>query len=236
MATELIAPGVWVVKGGFPVPTMNVFLLEESGGGVTMFDAGVKSMVKQLSRTCASKGGLQRIVLGHGHPDHRGAAPELAAPVYCHADGVADTEGDGGRGAMDLSKLGPHGRLTMPLLLRHWDGGPVPVTGTVGEGDDICGFKVVDIPGHASGQVALFRESDGLALTSDCFYTLDPQTGIKGAPRLPHPAFNVDEEATRQAVLRVAELDPRTAWPGHADPLQEDVQAVLRKVASANDR
>jgi hydroxyacylglutathione hydrolase len=234
MSTKPVAPGVWLVTGGLPVPTMNVYLLEEDGGGVTMFDAGVKSMVKQLRTVCDAKGGLQRIVLGHGHPDHRGAAPGLGAPVYCHADNVGDTEGDGGYGYMDMSKLHPPGRVAYPLLMRMWDGGPVSVTGTVAEGDDVCGFKVVDISGHAPGQIALFRESDGLALTSDCFYTLDPQTGIKGRARLPHPAFNEDEDGARAAVARVAELDPSAAWPGHARPVTEDVRGTLGKVASAS--
>ena len=31
--------------------------------------------------------------------------------------------------------------------------------------------------------IGLWRESDRLALTSDCFYTLDPQTGLQGARR-----------------------------------------------------
>ena len=233
MAVKPVAPGVWLVTGGFPVPTMNVYLIEDSGGGVTMFDAGVKSMVKQLRAACDAKGGLNRIVLGHGHPDHRGAAPGLGAPVYCHQDNVAESESAGSPSYMDPSKLGPHGRLALPYLLKHWDGGPVKIAGTVSEGEDVSGFKAVLIPGHSPGQIALYRESDGLALTSDAFYTLDPQTGIKGKPRLPHEAFNQDQEQTRASALKLAELDIRSAWPGHANPIKEDVSATLRKVASA---
>ena len=46
-----------------------------------------------------------------------------------------------------------------------------------------AGFKVMHLPGHAPGLIGLFRETDRLALVSDCFYTLDPQTGLKGATR-----------------------------------------------------
>lgn len=229
-----VAPGVWLVTGGLPVPTMNVYLIEDSaGGGVTMFDAGVKSMVKQLRAACDAKGGLNRIVLGHGHVDHRGAAPGLGAPVYCHADNVADTEGDGGLSYLDKKALPAYGRPLFPILLKMWDDGPVKVTGTIAEGDDVSGFKAVEISGHAPGQIALFRESDGLALTTDCFYTLDPLTGIKGKPRIPHHAFNQDQDAARAAVAKMAELDPREAWAGHADPLKSDVKATLQKVATA---
>lgn len=229
-----IGDGVWLVVGGRPVPTMNVYLLEDEGGGVTMFDAGVASMVDQLREASDGLGGLNRIVLGHGHVDHRGAAPGLAAPVYCHVDNVPDTEGDGGRAYMDLSKLPLHGRAIYPFLLRGWDGGPVKVAGTVTEGDEVCGFKVVDVAGHAPGQIALFRERDGLALTSDCFYTIDPLTGIKGAPRLPHAAFNQNEDGARAAVRKLAELDPAAAWPGHADPLRNDVKTSLLRVAEGS--
>lgn len=78
--TRKVAEGVWLVRGGLPLPTMNVYLIEDSGGGVTMFDAGVSSMVKSLRSACDDLGGLNRIVLGHAHVDHRGAAPGLDAP------------------------------------------------------------------------------------------------------------------------------------------------------------
>lgn len=233
MAIKSVAPGVSLVTGGFPMPTMNVYLLEDVGGGVTMFDAGVKSMVNQLRKACNAKGGLNRIVLGHGHPDHRGAAAGLGAPIFCHAHNVADAQGDGGRSYMDMGKLGLHGRAALPVLLRLWDGGPLVVEGTVAEGDEICGFNVIDIPGHAPGQICLFRPSDGVALTSDCFYTLDPQTGIKGRPRPPHPAFNLDEDEMRSSIAKVGNLNPSSAWPGHADPLTEDVRSTLKAVASS---
>src|SRR5215213_3439710 len=72
---ERVAEGVWLVRGGFPLKTMNVYLIEDPQGGVTMFEAGIKAMVAGLSAAAASLGGLNRIVLGHAHPDHRGAAP-----------------------------------------------------------------------------------------------------------------------------------------------------------------
>ncbi|MDQ4094621.1 MAG: MBL fold metallo-hydrolase [Actinomycetota bacterium] len=222
-----ISKGVWLLVGGRPIATMNVYFLEEEGGGVTMFDAGVKSMTRQIRASSDELGGLQRIVLGHGHPDHRGAAAGLDAPVFCHPDNVADTQGDGGISNMQLSRLPFHGRLAYPLLLKAWDGGPVRVAGTVAEGDEVAGFKVVNIAGHAPGQIALFREKDGLALTSDCFYTIDPLTGFKGPPRLPHAAFNLEQEKTRAAVRRLADLEPAVAWPGHAEPVTTDVRKSL---------
>lgn len=223
--------GVWRVAGGLPMPTMNVYLLEDDGGGVTMFDAGVSSMAKSLRKACAERGGLNRIVLGHAHVDHRGAAPALDAPMYCHPAEVADAESDGGFHYQDTSLLAPHGRVVMPRLMKMWDGGPVKISGTVSEGDEVAGFRVVDAPGHAPGQIVLYRERDGLALTTDVFYTIDAQSGLPTSPRLAHPAFHYDEEAARSAMRKVAELDPSSAWPGHARPVTEDVKAALLKGA-----
>ena len=92
---------------------------------------------------------------------------------------------------------------------------------------------MVDLPGHAPGLIGLFRESDRLALVSDCFYTLDAQTGRKGAARIPHPAFDADLEQTRMSIRKLAELEPSVAWAGHADPVTGAVRAQLMQAAAA---
>jgi hydroxyacylglutathione hydrolase len=233
MTRELkpVADGVWLLRGGIP-RTMNVFFIEDDRR-ITLFDAGVSSMTKAILRAAAPLGGIGRVILGHGHGDHRGAAPGLGAPVFCHPAERADAEGDGGLHYADMTKLNPLGRVVMPRLLRKWDGGPVDIAGTVEEGEVIAGFEVVHLPGHAPGQIALWRERDRLALTTDAFYTLDPQSGIKGPPRIPHVAFNLDNDELRRSLVKLAALEPRTAWPGHADPLRGDVRAQLERVAES---
>jgi glyoxylase-like metal-dependent hydrolase (beta-lactamase superfamily II) len=211
--------------------TMNVYLLEDDGG-VTVFDSGIKAMTKGIASAAATRGGIKRVLLGHGHPDHRGAAPGLGATVFCHPDEVADAEGDGGAHYFDFSKLDRwFARLLMPRMMRSWDGGPVKIEGTVSEGDEVAGFKVVHLPGHAPGQIGLWRESDRLALVSDTLYTLDPETGRRGDPRVPHHAFNKDTEQARASILKLAELEPAAVWPGHADPIRGDVRQQLERVA-----
>jgi glyoxylase-like metal-dependent hydrolase (beta-lactamase superfamily II)/predicted ester cyclase len=227
---ETVADGVWLLRGGFPLKTMNVYFVRD-GDGVLLFDAGIKAMTNSVAAAGVELGGITRIVLGHGHADHRGTAPGLGVPVYCHADDKADAEGDGGEHYFHFERLNPVGRFLMPKLLHVWDGGPVQIAGTVQEGDDIAGFKVVHLPGHAPGMIGLWRESDRLALTSDCFYTLDPQTGMKGHARVPHAAFNEDTEVARASVRKLAELEPAAAWPGHADPLRGDVKSQLLTAA-----
>jgi hydroxyacylglutathione hydrolase len=233
LRTEQIAPGVRVARGGFPLKAMNVYLIED-GDGVTVFDAGIEAMGPALLAACARLGGARRVVLGHADADHRGAASALDVPVYCHpAEHTAAGATSSFRDYWQMDKLKPHGRLLLSRLLPAWDGGPVRVAGTVAEGDEIAGFSVIDLPGHAPGLIGLFRESDRLALVSDCFYTLDPQSGLKGGPRVPHPAFDADVEQTRASMRKLAALEPSAAWPGHADPVTGDVRSQLEQAAAA---
>ena len=194
-------------------------------------------MTAPLAAAAARLGGIKRVVLGHADADHRGAAPGLDAPVYCHpADRAAAESADSYRPYWDRSKLGPRGRTVLWRLIQTWDGGPVEIAGTVAEGDEVAGFKVVDLPGHAPGQIALFRESDRLALVSDTLYTLDPQSGRRQPAHVPHPAFNQDTEQARASIRKLAALDPAVVWAGHADPVTGDVGAQLAEAADAPAR
>lgn len=229
---EWVAEGVWLVRGGFPAKTMNVYLLEDQGR-VTMFDAGIDDMTIGLRSAAARLGGVKRIVLSHADADHRGAAAGLGAPVYCHPkEREAAESPSSSRPYWDLSKLDPPARMVYPRLLASWDGGALEVAGTVQEGDEIAGFRVIDLPGHAPGLVGLFRERDRLALVSDCFYTLDPQTGIKGLPRVPHSAFNESTEQAAESIRKLAALEPSAAWPGHAEPVTGEVVKQLHQAAA----
>lgn len=226
-----VAEGVWRLQGN--PARCNVYFVSD-GKGVLMFDAGAKTMTKSVAATAAQLGGLTRIVLGHGHTDHRGTAPAFDVPVYCHPDEVVDAEGSGGfRYWGDLAQLGWRRPIHLLLHRRFWDGGPVKIAGTVSEGDDVAGFRVVHLPGHAPGQIALFRERDRLALTSDCFYTLD-EWGRDCAPHVPWPVYNLDTEQARASIRKLAALEPAACWPGHANAVAgADVRARLERAADS---
>ncbi len=229
---ESIAEGVWVVRGGRP-KTMNVYLIADEGG-LTMFDAGISDMAGALRSVTARLGGLKRIVLGHADCDHRGAAPAFDVPVYCHPlERDAAQSESAFRTYWDLSKLKPYARPVFPKLFQSWDGGAVQIAGTLEEGDEVAGFRVIHLPGHAPGLIGLFRESDRLALVSDCFYTLDSQTGRSNAAHVPHAAFNFDTEQARASIRKLATFDPLTVWAGHSHPVTGDVAAQLDAAAAA---
>jgi glyoxylase-like metal-dependent hydrolase (beta-lactamase superfamily II) len=227
---KMVAEGVWVVQG--QPGRCNVYLIEDEGG-VTLFDAGARTMVRSVAAAGAKLGGIRRVVLGHGHTDHRGTAPALGVPVYCHPDEVQDAEGSGGFRYWPEGLAGlptPHRQIQRVLHRFAWDGGPVEIAGTVEEGDEVAGFRVVHLPGHAPGLIGLWRESDRVALTSDTFYTLE-MWGRDCPPRVPFAVYNYDTEQARASIRKLAALEPAAAWPGHAKPLTGDVRSQLERAA-----
>jgi len=227
---KLVAEGVWTLQGH--PGRCNVYLIEDDGG-VMLFDAGARTMTRAVATAGARLGGIRRVLLGCGHTDHRGVAPALGVPVLCHPDEVEDAEGSGGfrYWPANLAGLPPVVRQAHRLMHRYaWDGGPVKISGTVNDGDELAGFRVVHIPGHAPGQIALWRESDRLALSSDCFLTLD-MWGRNCDPRVPEPVYNFDTEQARESIRKLAALDPAAAWPGHAKPVTGDVRSQLERAA-----
>jgi glyoxylase-like metal-dependent hydrolase (beta-lactamase superfamily II) len=235
---EPVAEGVWVVRLRPPARVQrltNVYLLRE-GDGVVAFDSGSRDMAPAIAGAAGELGGLRRVVLSHAHADHRGGAADLGVPVHCHPDERADVEGDGGLHYFDFSRAAnPLVRRLAPGTVRRMDGGPVRVEGTVAEGEEVAGFRVVHLPGHAPGLIGLWREADRLALVSDAVFCFDPFTalGLPGKPRIAPPAVRPDPDAARASVRRIADLNPATVWLGHYGPLTGDVRAQLAAAAES---
>jgi hydroxyacylglutathione hydrolase len=239
MAPERVADGVEVLRLRPPSrfqKLTNVYLLEEDGK-VTLFDTGSVQMAGAIQAAADERGGIGRIVLSHAHVDHRGGASKMSGPVICHPDEVADAEGDAGHHYFDFSKVGnPLVRALAPGTADRMDGGPLKVDGTVSEGDTVAGFEVLHLPGHAPGQIGLWRESDRLAIVADAVFVFNPfsTTGRPGRPRIAHPATRPDDAAARASVRKVASLDPATVWIGHYGPLTGDIQAQLAEAAESD--
>jgi hydroxyacylglutathione hydrolase len=177
------------------------------------------------------------VVLSHAHADHRGGASKLDAPVVCHPDEVADVEGpDAGEHYFRFDEVrNPVVRAMAPSMLHRMDGGPLSVADTVAEGGTVAGFEVLHLPGHAPGQIGLWRESDRLAIVSDTVFVFNPLSvmALPGAPRMPPAAIRPLADAARQSIRRVAELNPAVVWLGHYGPIVGDVNVQLERAAES---
>jgi hydroxyacylglutathione hydrolase len=234
---ERVAEGVWLLRGDLR-NSMNVYFIEDEGG-VVQFDAGTRAMVKPAREAAASLGGVKRVVLGHAHSDHRGTAPAVGAPVYCHPDEIEEAESDSCLASYwDLSEIPfAPSRWIYPALHRRWDGGAVKIAGTVSEGDEVAGFRVIHFPGHAPGLIGLWRESDRVALVSDVVYLIDSVRWIgrplpRGEASVPHPVWSWDHAKAKDSVRKLAALEPAIAAAGHAGPLRgENLRETLERAA-----
>ena len=233
---EEVAEGVYRLRGDLR-GSMNIYFVRGPDGRVTQFDAGTRAMLGANRRAAIELGGVDRIVLGHAHADHRGTAPKLGPPVYCHPDEVEDAASPGAFDSyMDLSLLevAPV-RWLYRVLLPLWDGGPVEVEGTVEEGEDVAGFEVIHFPGHARGLIGLWRESDRVALVSDTIYVVDSarlKPLPEGTASVPHPAWAWNHQKAKESVRKLAALSPSVVLTGHAEPLVgEDLTGVLLEAA-----
>jgi len=224
-----IAPGVRLVRVGAPFRS-HVYLIDGADDPIA-FDAGIKGAGAEI--LAAAGGRVERVILSHSHVDHRGGARELCAPIYCHPDEVPDAEGDGGRGYSDLGLIqNAQVREMLPALHDAFDGGPVSIAGTISDGEQIAGFDVIHTPGHAPGQIALFRKSDRLLIAADAIYTLDVESGQRASARVPHPFSNWDTELARESIRRLIPLQASSVWTGHAQPVTgEDIAGQLERAA-----
>jgi hydroxyacylglutathione hydrolase len=223
-----VAPGVRQLTIMSAI-SMHVYLID-TAEGVVAFDAAIRGSGTEI--LAAAGGSVAKVILSHSHADHRGAAAELDAPIYCHPAEVEDAEGDGGEAYIDWPLIeSPVVREALPKLHALWDGGPVPISGTIDEGEDVAGFRVIHVPGHAPGLIALYRDADRLLLGSDIVYTFDAETGEDSPARVPHPALNWDTDLARASIKKLRRLGVSSLWTGHAQHLTGDVSAQLDAAA-----
>ena len=125
------------------------------------------------------------------------------------------------------------------IAFGHWfEDSDHVVADSVSEGDEVCGFRVFHMPGHAPGQIALFREADRVVLSTDVVYFGDSET-FKDLdhPEVPHRAWNWDHRKAIESARKLASLDPAVVLAGHTEPQRRpDLAAALERAADEEER
>ena len=162
------------------------------------FDAGHQGDdARRRGRRREQLGGVKRVVLGHAHADHRGTAP-----LHGRARSSAIPT------KSPTPKATPRSPPTWTSRSCRWrrcagstrcccgagTAAPVKIDGTVSEGDEVAGFRVIHFPGHAPGLIGLWRESDRVALVSDVVYLVDSarlEAAAAGRGQRPPPGLGL---------------------------------------------
>lgn len=206
---------------------------------LTLIDAGLpgsgRTIADAVTALGHAPGDVRRIVLTHFHVDHAGGAGEFAAlsgaEVLAHPLDAPFVRGE---------RPGPPPRFEDWELPIHAeasrlvpDGEPVPPSSVTPVSDgDVLGFgggtRVVHVPGHTDGSIALFVPDEGVLFTGDTV-AASPVDGatIPGV-------FNLDRRQLLDSVRRLASLDADMACFGHGDPVMDRASAALRKAADSH--
>src|SRR4029077_10603161 len=84
--------------------------------------------------------------------------------------------------------------LNHHLTLRRIE--PVRIDGTLSEGDEVCGLRVIDLPGHTPGQIALIHVQDRVVLCADAIFNVD------GIGHDPTPGLTANRALAQSSTLR----------------------------------
>lgn len=226
---------------------VNVVMIGFPGlGDWVMVDTGMPKCGQEIIAVANKRFGgkpPRAILLTHGHFDHVGGIVDMIkewnVPVYAHsmefpfltgklAYPNPDTSVEGGFLAK-ISSIYPHEPIDIKENLL-----ALPFTGSV---PFLSRWHWVHVPGHSPGQVAFFREDDGLLISADAlitvrqdsFYKVLLQTKeLNGPPRY----LTTDWKAAEESVKKLYALHPKKVIPMHGEIMYgEELALGLKRLA-----
>lgn len=207
-----VADGVWHLDTFFLPNSINAYLVED-----VLIDAGTRHSAGKILRQVGSHK-VTAHALTHAHPDHQGASREICTtldiPFW-----VSERDADAAENPELIRRRQPNHPVAR-FYLNIFIGPGHPVDRHLNEGDEIAGFKILDVPGHSAGHVAFWRESDRVLILGDVLANIDQLTGVPGLHE-PKPYLTPDPVENRRSAKRLATLEPKLVLFGHGAPVRD---------------
>jgi len=226
---QQIIPNVYSIDG---LRAGNAFVIVEDAG-LTLIDTGMPKqadkIITQLEVAGYAVADIQRIIVTHSHSDHVGNLADLVqrsgAQVLAHQVEVVYIEQ-----TQSLTYTAFWRRLMGWLMDRVSKSASCAVDVALQDGevvDVLGGLRVIHMPGHTPGSIALYQPQRQLLFCGDVIFNGMPFGGSDGIT-LPPPFFSVDVAQAAASVQRLADLALETICFGHGEAIVSGAGAQLR--------
>jgi glyoxylase-like metal-dependent hydrolase (beta-lactamase superfamily II) len=205
------------------------------GPAAVLVDTGIAGQGDAIAEALHDWGldreSLTHVLLTHWHPDHAGSAAELASwpnvQIWAHRSDAPIIRGDsyGSFPVLTHAEEGLYAQITGTVP----DAAPSRVDGELDDNEvlDAIGARVLSVPGHTDGSIALHFPNEAVLFTGDVATQQQGQV-ILGP-------FDQDQARARESFRRLAGIDVDLVCFGHGQPLRGDDTAKLRAAATANE-
>jgi len=226
MAATQIVPGLYAI----PVGPVNTFLLE-SPDGCTLIDSGLPGSAEKILQAIRELGkkpkDIRHIVLTHAHPDHIGGLAALkkatGAEAYMHA--VDAPIAEAGQGFRPMKPApGFKTGLLFRLFVRMRPVEGAPIEHHIDDGQELPlarDLRVIHVPGHCAGQIALLWRSHGGVL-----FAADACSNMMG---LGWSLGYEDFEEGKRSLRKLSALDFDVACFGHGKAIAHNAARKFKE-------
>ena len=208
--------------------------LYQEADSLTIIDTGIAGDLQFILDAIAELGrqpaDLRQIILTHCHRDHAGTAAALhrltGAPVLAHGLDAAVIRGETQPADPVLTE--PEQAIFNAAAANIPEAEPAVVHRELEDGDEIDldgGARVIHVPGHTPGSIAIYVPRTRTLFTGDAVAAIGerPFVGF----------FNIDRDQAKDSVRRLAEMDFDIGCFGHGPPLTKDASQAIRRLADA---